>query len=89
MTYGKLPRMDDPLGKHWRQPANLRDVVQVYETHAVIPTEAFFSLPNYQTTTPSGVYPGKARRQGRKWLCWWGPDRGGRCRCCCIRALLT
>lgn len=84
---GKLPAMTDPLGKHWRQPRDLRERVVVYETHATISERDFFQLSNYQTTMPSGVYPGKAWRQGRKFLCWYGPDRNRKCRVCCVRVL--
>lgn len=81
------------MGKYWGQPKGLRDVVELFDTHAMLPETVFFCLPNYERTTPSGVYPGKVWRQGRKWLCWYGPEkkRGGKafCRCVCLRVLLT
>lgn len=87
-TTGKIPRMDDPLGKNWTQPKDLRERVTVYETHATISEADFLALSNYQTTNPSGVYPGKVWRRGRRWLCWWGPGLE-KCRCCVVRALIT
>ena len=83
----KLPRMTSPLGAHWRQPKTLRDRVTVYETHATIPEADWFGLHRYETTTPSGVYPGKAWRCGG-FLCWYGPEVSGRCRIACVRALV-
>ena len=74
----QLPKMTDPLGKHWRQPKGLRDRVGLYGTHAAISEDDFYALPHYETSIPSGVYPGKAWRRG-KYLCWFGPARNGRC----------
>lgn len=84
----KLPRMDDPLGKHWPQPSDLRERVQVHETHAAISERDWLALPRYDHSLPSGVYPGKAWRRS-KFLCWYGPDRNGRCRIAVLRALVT
>lgn len=83
----KLPRMTDPLGKYWRQPANLRDRVGLYGTHATISEKDWLGLPRYESSVPSGVYPCKAWRCG-KYLCWFGPDREGKCRICSLRALI-
>lgn len=84
----KLPRMTDPLGKGWRQPANLRDIVQIFDTHAMLPEAVFFDLPNYESSLPSGVYPGKVWRRGRKFICWYGPGEK-RCAIGRLRVLLT
>lgn len=82
----QLPAMTDPLGKHWRQPARLRERVGLFETHATIPEADWLALPHYESSYPSGVYPGKVWRRG-PWLCWYGPDRGGKCRIAYLRAL--
>ena len=82
-----LPAMTDPLGKHWRQPKGLRDRVGLYETHAAISESDWYALPHYETSIPSGVYPGKVWRRG-KYLCWYGPDRNDRCRIGRLRALI-
>lgn len=87
MSFGRIPAMTDPLGKHWRQPKNLRDRVEVYETHATISEADWLGLPHYETSFPSGVYPGKVWRR-RCWLCWYGPSRNGRCRIAHVRALI-
>ncbi|MDR2331898.1 MAG: hypothetical protein LBE61_00280 [Burkholderiaceae bacterium] len=83
----KLPPMDDPLGRHWRQPKGLRDRVDLYETHGAIAESDWYGLPRYESTLPSGVYPGKAWRCG-KYLCWYGPDIAGKCRIVSLRALI-
>lgn len=83
----QLPKMDDPLGKSWRQPSGLRDRVGLYGTHAAISESDFYELPHYETSIPSGVYPGKAWRRG-PYLCWYGPDRNGRCAIGRLRALI-
>lgn len=70
----KLPEMTDPLGRHWRQPEGLRDRVGLYETHATISERDWRGLSRYDSSTPSGVYAGKAWRRG-PYLCWFGPER--------------
>lgn len=70
----RLPRMTDPLGKHWNQPKDLRDRVTIYATHATIPARDWFSLSNYRSSYPSGAYAGKVWRRG-KYLCWYGRPR--------------
>ena len=84
----RLPQMTDPLGKYWPQPESLHKRVNVFETHAMISERDWLSLPRYNASAPSGVYPGKAWRRG-KFLCWYGPDRNGRCRIARVRALVT
>lgn len=85
----KLPPMTDPLGRHWHQPRNLRDVVKLHDTHAVVPEGVFLSLSRYDSSLPTGVYPGKCWRMGQKFLCWYGPERAGRCRIARLRVLTT
>jgi hypothetical protein len=87
MTGALLPRMTDPLGRHWGQPAGLRDRVRVYETHATIAEADWRKLSDYRTSLPSGVYAGKVWRRGPL-LCWYGPIRGDSCRVGYLRALV-
>lgn len=92
MREDQIPVMDDPLGRHWRQPSGLRERVTLDATHALVEERDFVALPEYSTTIPTGVYPGKAwrRQEGLTWLlCWFGPDIGGRCEICFRKALLV
>lgn len=82
-----IPAMTDPMGKHWGQPKGLRERVGLYDTHATIPERDWLSLPHYRSSIPSGVYPGKVWRCG-PWLCWYGPERDGRCKVVTVRALV-
>lgn len=84
----KLPAMTDPLGKHWAQPGGLRDRVRLHRDHAVIAAQDWEGLPRYETTTPSGVYAGKAWRSG-PFLCWFGPERAGVCAIGMLRAVIA
>jgi hypothetical protein len=74
MTEHPVPPITEPMGRHWIQPDRSR--VLVDETHAVTDQQAFDMLPEYSSTTPSGVYPGKMwKRQdntGAWWLRWFG-----------------
>jgi hypothetical protein len=79
--------MTDPLGKHWRQPAGLRDRVQIYETHATISEADWNALPRYESSYPSGTYSGKAWRRG-PWLVWYGRAEGDQIRIGRARALV-
>ncbi len=72
--FAKLPRMTDPMGRHWRQPKGLRDRVKIFETHAVINESDWQELSRYDSTMPSGVYAGKVWRC-RGYLCWYGKPR--------------
>lgn len=74
VLFARLPRMTDPLGKHWRQPSGLRERVRIFETHATISERDWLALPVYESTYPSGTYTGKAWRRG-PWLCWYGRER--------------
>jgi len=72
----RIPRMTDPLRHYWTQPVNLRDRVELYETHATIRERDWLALPRYDHSVPSGVYAGKVWRW-RKYICWFGRDLGG------------
>jgi hypothetical protein len=52
-----IPPITNPLGKHWNQP--LRTWIEIDDTHAMMPREAFDQLLDYTQSQPSGVYPGK------------------------------
>lgn len=73
MSRWKLPPMTDPMGRNWDQPKGLRDRVGLFETHATIDESDWLRLRNYETTVPTGVYPGKVWRRGTL-LCWYGPE---------------
>lgn len=68
-----IPPMHHPLGRHWPQPE--RDAIALDDVHALMTRPTFEALPEYSTTTPSGVYPGKMWRreyEGRWYLRWFG-----------------
>ena len=85
-----IPAMTDPLGAHWRQPP--RESIEVDDTHALMTAATFRQLPEYSSTVPTGVYPGKmwrrhdgvhSRDRGVPpiWLlCWFGEVSDGQCR---------
>lgn len=73
----RLPKITDPLGKHWNQPAGLRDRVGLYFNHATISEDDWGKLSRYESSIPSGVYAGKVWRRGNL-LCWFGRDLGFR-----------
>ena len=87
MPAWKIPKMTDPLGKYWSQPKYLRERVGLHPTHATIAERDWRALCNYESSIPSGVYPGKVWRR-RHLLCWFGPEIGGRCKIICLRALI-
>lgn len=88
----KIPKMTDPLGRHWKQPKDLRDRVGLFFEHVTISEEDFYALSNYESSKPSGVYPGKVWRRNNM-LCWYGPTktdaRGEYCNAVFRRALLV
>lgn len=88
MSGWRLPRMVNPLGRHWGQRKNLHERVELFETHATIDEWDWRKLPSYESSVPSGVYAGKAWRRG-SYLCWYGPERNGACRIGHLRALVT
>jgi len=67
-----IPPITDPMGKHWRQP-DMTDV-EFDDTHAILTQAQFDGLPEYSTTTPGGVYPGKCWKS-QQWE--WVPVAGG------------
>lgn len=76
-TRDVIPAITDPLGKHWRQPA--RDRILVDDKHAVMDRAALSELAEYSRSMPTGAYPGKMWRcalvadsRADSWLlCWF------------------
>jgi hypothetical protein len=75
VIFGRLPKMTDPMGRHWDQPSGLRDRVRIFWNHATIDEADWDRLPRYESSYPSGTYPGKVWRRG-PWLCWYGNPIG-------------
>ncbi len=68
-----IPRMTDPLGRHWQQPD--RDSIELDKTHALMSEATFGKLLDYSRSVPSGVYSGKMWKgqcRGVWFLCWFG-----------------
>lgn len=75
-----IPEMDDPLGKHWVQPD--RQYIFIRDGKAHLCAMDFKRLASYDSSFPSGVYPGKMWKRtnaGVSYLCWYGEDKGGKC----------
>lgn len=75
-----IPEMTDPLGKHWAQPGRLDILVR--DGKAILTKHVFQSLAEYNTSFPSGVYPGKMWKRingGLANLCWYGEIEGNKC----------
>lgn len=73
MATNEIPPMTDPLGRYWDQP-NVSEVL-IDDTHALVSRSAFDKLNQYDTSIPSGVYPGKmwkCRQRGVMYLRWYG-----------------
>lgn len=75
--FNEIPVMDDPLGKHWHQPAHIR-LALMDETHVLLTTRETEQLSKYDRSMPTGVYPGKCwmrREEGRApLLVWYGEE---------------
>lgn len=85
-----IPEMTDPLGKHWHQPADIRDAPMDDKIVLLTPRQ-FAELPEYSTSMPSGVYPGKCWKREEMtrdaqgymhstdiwWLGWYGESSKG------------
>jgi len=72
-----IPPITDPLGRHWHQP-DLSGVLIDAEV-AMMSRQTFSALAEYSTTTPTGVYEGKAwkARYANVWyLRWYDKDDG-------------
>jgi hypothetical protein len=75
-----IPAMTDPLGKHWRQPADISEA-PMDDTHVLLTPRQVASLSDYSRSYPSGTYDGKCwKREGEDddgtafwYLCWYQP----------------
>jgi hypothetical protein len=75
-----IPEMTDPRGKHWQQPADIRDA-DMDSTFVRLTQRQVADLPEYSSSYPSGMYDGKCwLREGEdeeertvRWLCWYEP----------------
>jgi hypothetical protein len=63
-----IPPITDPLGKYWDQPP--REAIEIDDTHALMTYQTMKKLHNYESTIPTGVYPGKIWRR-KDQLCWF------------------
>lgn len=76
-----IPVMDDPLGKYWTQPSDIRSV-PMDDTHVILTQQQIRELSNYDRSLPTGVYPGKCwlRRESTKtYLVWYGAEQPDHC----------
>lgn len=64
-----IPAITHELGRYWEAPK--REAILVDETHAMMSSEDYGKLLNYETSIPSGVYDGKMWRCFNT-LCWYG-----------------
>lgn len=70
-----IPAMTDPLGRHWRQPADIREA-PMDDLHVLLTPTQIAGLPEYSSSYPSGTYDGKCwKREGEDfwYLCWYQP----------------
>ncbi|MYM65465.1 hypothetical protein GTP45_01280 [Pseudoduganella sp. FT55W] len=70
-----IPPMTDPLGLHWRQPADIRSA-PMDDEFVRLTSRQVAGLLEYSSSYPSGTYDGKCwLRDGGavQWLCWYGP----------------
>lgn len=80
-AHGRIPEMTDPMGKHWRQPADIRDA-DMDSTSVRLTQRQVRDLLEYSRSYPSGTYDGKCwLRKGKgedgtpvSWLCWYEPS---------------
>lgn len=76
----EIPVMNDPLSKYWYQPKDIRSA-PMDDKHVLLTTEQYNKLSKYNSTNPSGVYPGKCwmRINDASYLVWYGEDIKGMC----------
>lgn len=70
-----IPQMTDPLGRHWRQPSDIREA-PMDDKHVLLTAHQIAGLPEYSSTYPSGTYDGKCWKRingDGQWLCWYEP----------------
>jgi len=76
MSLNTIPAMTDPLGRHWRQPYNIRQA-PMDDTHVLLTPAQVNELMEYSSTYPSGTYDGKcwkAEQDNELYLCWYHPS---------------
>lgn len=67
--------MTDPLGRHWQQPADIRQA-PMDDKHVLLTPRQLAGLLDYSRSYPSGTYDGKCwKREGEDcwYLCWYQP----------------
>lgn len=77
----QIPEMDDPLGKHWNQPKDIR-YAPMDDTHVILSPRQVAILHEYSASIPTGVYPGKCWKRIQKdimILAWFGTEVDGQC----------
>lgn len=77
----EIPIMDDPLGKHWRQPTDIRSA-PMDDQHILLSSEQVAGLAEYSSTIPTGVYPGKCWKRLQSTgplFVWFGAETDGKC----------
>jgi hypothetical protein len=76
-TTNAIPVMDDPMGRNWEQPGDVR-FAPMDDTHVILTRRQVRELHEYSATIPTGVYPGKCWRMETKdhrhYLRWYGPE---------------
>lgn len=74
-----IPVMNDPLGKYWEQPKDIREA-PMDDIYVLLTPRQIRELHEYSTTLPTGCYPGKCwqrlEKGPRHLLVWYGiaPD---------------
>lgn len=70
-----IPVMDDLLGRHWNQPADIR-IAPMDDKNVILTSGQLERLHEYSSSTPTGVYPGKCwkRVEGKRTLLAWYGD---------------
>ena len=79
-----IPKMTNPLGRHWHQPSS-NDML-FDEDCVIMSKDEYTQLVNYSATLPSGTYEGKmwkglqgyrdmfGKIVGTKWFLFWYYD---------------
>lgn len=71
-----IPAMTHALGRHWRQPKDIRDAPMDGLTVLLTPQQ-LAELPEYSASIPTGAYPGKCWKrieERRTLLCWFSEN---------------
>lgn len=82
MIGNTIPPITDPMGRSWRQPPTSSVVLD--DTHALMSRSTFDELPEYSSSYPTGVYPGKMWKAGFPgcWMLRWYGEVPGRPNLC-------